>query len=540
MNQLELLSVWILNIIIIKIKSQQMVEKQTVHQQLMNQMQNLPFCRVHPTEKVVYQCRQEQCPNFEKLKLYCFKCDDEDLHDHRSKLIVSQVNTSEASWKDLRQKLSQINDNVSTITDQFNDVIAALDQNLTNVTPQPKLADYFKLFNALYIDFNKFYEDFINQCIIVSDIIKLNEFNSQLSEFEQRLQALEYLSLAAPLIMWRFYSEIIADVQMFTLLEHLNLQSLTLVIQLKLQKSEISLQTITHQQQIPLHLTILENQGFNPSAEITRLLTQLNAIQCSDVMILSQVEKLRNQLDILGVTTSHISYKAQVNLKHQEQDSKIERMMKQIEELKQPQPQPAVQQQAQAPPQQQRQPQDLVQVPPQEQQNLFADSLILNDSTKKQTMIGYFTQMGKPSIKLGLIYRATRDGFGGKDFHRICDNKGPSLTIVLTTTDFVIGGYTSEHWDCSNKCKPSIDGWLFIIAHPHPFTRIKGDGWGIYCYEGYGAYFGRGDIGIRDKGDGWVHGLDKSLSYEFGGVHLLNGKGQTEFTAKEIEVYQVI
>ncbi|TNV79726.1 hypothetical protein FGO68_gene7043 [Halteria grandinella] len=509
----------------------------------MNQMQNLAFCTVHPKEKVVFQCTRESCPNFEKLKLYCFQCNDGDSHDHKSVTIVQKVNTAEASWKDLRQKLSQINANVCTISDKFNDVIAVLDQILTNVTPQPKFADQIKLFTALYNDVNKFYEDFINQCITVSDIIKLNEFNPQLSEFEQRLKALEYLNMGAPSIMWRFYSEIIADIQMFTLLEHLNQQSLTLVIMLKLQKSEISLQTITHQQQIPPQLTILDVQDFNPSAEITRLLTQLNGVQSSDVITLSQVEKLRNQLDTLGVTTALISQKVQVAVQLREQNTKIERMMKQIEELKQPppQPQPAAQQQVHPAPQQQREPQEQVQL----QQTLFSDSLILNDSTKKQTMIGYFTQMGKPSIKLGLLYRATRDGFGKKDFHRTCDNKGPTITIILTTDGFVIGGYTNEHWDSSNKWKPSSDGWLFTIAHPHPFTRKKGDDRGIWCDEGLGAYFGyRGDIGIGDNSNSnrnsVVHGGYSGRSYEYGGVHLINGKGETRITTKEIEVYQVI
>ncbi|TNV79826.1 hypothetical protein FGO68_gene9460 [Halteria grandinella] len=527
-----------------------MVEKQTVHQQLMNQMQNLAFCRVHPTEKVVFQCTRESCPNFEKLKLYCFQCSAGDSHDHKPVTIVQNVNTSEASWKDLRQNLSQINANVSTISDKFNDVISVLDQILTNVTPQPKLADQIKLFNALYKDVNKFYEDFINQCITVSDIIKLNEFNPQLSAFEQRYQALEYLRLSAPQIMWRFYSELVVDVQMFTLLELLNQESLTLVIMLKLQKSEISLQTIAHQQQIPPQLSILEDQGFNPSSVITRLLTQLNAIQCSDVRILSQIEKLRSQLDILGVTTALTSQTSQLkvlvgqhSLQLREQNIKIERMMKQIEELKQPppQPQPAAQQIIHPPPQQKRQPQHNDYVRPQKQHALFSDSLILTDSTKKQTMIGYFTQMGKTNFNFSLLYRATSDGFGAKDFHRTCDNKGPTLTIILTTEGFIIGGYTSEHWDCSNQWKRSYDGWLFTIAHPHPFTRKEGGEGGIQCRGGYGAYFGGGDIKIWDNSnrnrESYVHG--GGTSYEYGGVHLLNGEGKT-FITKEIEVYQVI
>ncbi|TNV79757.1 hypothetical protein FGO68_gene2768 [Halteria grandinella] len=522
-----------------------MVDKQeTVPQQLISQ-KNLPFCEVHPTEKVVYQCTIESCPNFEVQKLYCSQCGQGEQHDHKPFSIDLQVNSSEAGWKEFLQKLTQINANVGMINDQYNDVIAVLDQMLTNVIPYQTLADQIELFTALYNDVNKFYENLIIQCITTRDFIKLNEFNPSLSEFEQRFQALEYLRLGAPSIMWRFYSEIVADVQMFTLLEHLNLQSLTLVIQLKLQKSEITLQTITHQQQILPHLAILEDQDFNPTAEITRLLAKLNVIQSSDVRILSQVDQLRNQLDALGVTTSLIQQQSQTSLlkartliQLKEQDSEIERMMKQNEEAKQPlpQPQPAVLQQVQAP-------QDLG---PQQQQNLFADSLILNDATKRRTIIGYFTQMGKANIMPSLLYRATRDGFGADDFHRTCDNKGPTLTIILTTTGFIIGGYTSEQWESGvySKMKRSNDGWLFTIAHPHPFRRLQADERGIWCTWGRGALFGGGDwdIAIGDNsnsnGENWVHG--SSSSYEFEGVHLLNGEGQTDFTTKEIEVYQFI
>ncbi|TNV80088.1 hypothetical protein FGO68_gene7270 [Halteria grandinella] len=158
-------------------------------------------------------------------------------------------------------------------------------------------------------------------------------------------------------------------------------------------------------------------------------------------------------------------------------------------------------------------------------------------------MIGYFTQMGKSQFKVALIYRATRDGFGADDFHRTCDNKGPTLTIIQTTEGFVIGGYTNDHWESPDryKWKPSYDGWLFTIAHPHPFTRNKGDEKGIYCDKGYGTEFGwGGDIGIRDMSDGVVHGIFSGNSYKYGGVHLLNWKGRTTFTTKEIEVYQVI
>ncbi|TNV83974.1 hypothetical protein FGO68_gene9601 [Halteria grandinella] len=174
---------------------------------------------------------------------------------------------------------------------------------------------------------------------------------------------------------------------------------------------------------------------------------------------------------------------------------------------------------------------------------LFSDSLILSDNAKRSTMIGYFAQMDISNFTVSLLYRASRDGFGAEDFHKTCDKKGATITIVQTTTDHVIGGYTNDPWHSSGGCKQSLSGWLFSFAHAHPFKRAKGDGNGIWCMEGKGACFGKGNIAIESDSDrnekSWVHANGRA--YEFGGVHLLNGKGkgETYFTTKEIEVYLV-
>ena len=36
-----------------------------------------------------------------------------------------------------------------------------------------------------------------------------------------------------------------------------------------------------------------------------------------------------------------------------------------------------------------------------------------------------------------------------KDFHKYCDNKGPTLTIVKTTKNKMFGGFTPLNWDDS-------------------------------------------------------------------------------------------
>ena len=49
-----------------------------------------------------------------------------------------------------------------------------------------------------------------------------------------------------------------------------------------------------------------------------------------------------------------------------------------------------------------------------------------------------------------LIFRANSNGKTAADFHRCCDNKGPTL-IVIQSGGNIFGGYTSKSW-ASRKC----------------------------------------------------------------------------------------
>ncbi len=48
---------------------------------------------------------------------------------------------------------------------------------------------------------------------------------------------------------------------------------------------------------------------------------------------------------------------------------------------------------------------------------------------------------------MNLIYRASRDGFKGNDFHDRCDNKGPTLCLIKSEFNKTFGGYTNLNWN---------------------------------------------------------------------------------------------
>jgi hypothetical protein len=41
------------------------------------------------------------------------------------------------------------------------------------------------------------------------------------------------------------------------------------------------------------------------------------------------------------------------------------------------------------------------------------------------------------------LYRASRDGWKGKDFHRKCDNKGATIVIAKISDGYTVGGFTT-------------------------------------------------------------------------------------------------
>ena len=86
------------------------------------------------------------------------------------------------------------------------------------------------------------------------------------------------------------------------------------------------------------------------------------------------------------------------------------------------------------------------------------------------------TKLGGKVPELSLIYRGSRDGWSAKDdFHRLCDGKGPTLSLVkVKDNGRICGGYASLCWSSplyaeykpdNNACVFSVD--TQTIYHTH-------------------------------------------------------------------------
>ncbi len=159
---------------------------------------------------------------------------------------------------------------------------------------------------------------------------------------------------------------------------------------------------------------------------------------------------------------------------------------------------------------------------------------------------------GNAQQKWELIYKATRDGFRAEDFHRCCDNKGPTITVIQSKNDnYLFGGYAEISWTGDGYLKKDPAAFLFTLTNPHgiPPSKFSGnpvEGWSVAHVADGGPYFGGV---VKDQNPlidiGLVSNADKRNSTcSFPSSYLdTTGIGETLFTGtknfmvKEIEVY---
>ena len=151
-----------------------------------------------------------------------------------------------------------------------------------------------------------------------------------------------------------------------------------------------------------------------------------------------------------------------------------------------------------------------------------------------------------------LLYRASRDGFGARDFHSKCDGHSNTLTLVkCSITLNLFGGFTTNYWESVRGFKSDSEAFIFSLINNEncpcklnvKSTSIHS---AIYCDSNRGPSFGFGDIILSDKantnlksysllGSAYSHpkycyGSAKARSFLSG----LNGN----FGIEEIEVFQ--
>ncbi|CAF1172092.1 unnamed protein product [Didymodactylos carnosus] len=92
-------------------------------------------------------------------------------------------------------------------------------------------------------------------------------------------------------------------------------------------------------------------------------------------------------------------------------------------------------------------------------------------SEERQLKVNEF--YGKSNQRWQLIYRASRDGFGAKDFHDRCNDQGATVTVIRSKNGYLFGGYTRVPWKSDGGWKEDASSFLFTLSNPHSIPPRK-------------------------------------------------------------------
>jgi hypothetical protein len=205
------------------------------------------------------------------------------------------------------------------------------------------------------------------------------------------------------------------------------------------------------------------------------------------------------------------------------------------------------------------------------------DSLILSEFDSQRSEPTTFSDF--PEVfsefdgkRFSLLWRGSRDGFGGADFHSRCDGHANTLTLILDTKGNIFGGFTPVEWESRDdnddpitrmrrrapgrfdpsqepclKGDPSMKSFLFTLKNPHniPARRFGltslGRDMAIHCDRCHGPWFYGGisacnNCNTSDDNCSWLDG-------EYINDTGMNGSdvfaGSQCFRVNEIEVFEI-
>jgi hypothetical protein len=157
--------------------------------------------------------------------------------------------------------------------------------------------------------------------------------------------------------------------------------------------------------------------------------------------------------------------------------------------------------------------------------------------------------------RFSLLWRGGRDGFAASDFHRRCDGRPNTLTLIVDSKESVFGGYTPVKWESrrsngktgdENNCRksdPSATSFLFTLKNVQDVARRfalnpKDTHRAIVCDAASGPNFY--DIGVSDHCDANSNSFSRVFRLAYSDDTGMDGwTFDQRFTVKEIEVFQI-
>ena len=152
------------------------------------------------------------------------------------------------------------------------------------------------------------------------------------------------------------------------------------------------------------------------------------------------------------------------------------------------------------------------------------------------------------SLKLNLIYKATRDGDSPLIFHKKVDGIKNTVTVILTDKGYRCGGFVTKEWNTSKEFnKNDPNSFLFSLERREKYM-ISMEGSTNYNHPNYGPTFGKGfDLVVGENVSSFFSTNQNWSKFpnSYGDNSDTNIKGaltggDENFLVREIETYEVI
>jgi len=140
------------------------------------------------------------------------------------------------------------------------------------------------------------------------------------------------------------------------------------------------------------------------------------------------------------------------------------------------------------------------------------------------------------------LYSASRDGNTSKAFHKKCDGKGATITVVESSTGKVFGGFSSRPWSSTKGFFRADSAWLFKCHDNGQGERININAScrskSVFHFKFSGPCFvGESDLWINYETGKVKNGCPK-LSFTKG--ILSKNSGIVPFQINDYEVFQIL
>ena len=166
------------------------------------------------------------------------------------------------------------------------------------------------------------------------------------------------------------------------------------------------------------------------------------------------------------------------------------------------------------------------------------DSLIVSKKEDVQLLKEWISPNKK--ISFNLIYRATRDGDTINDFHRMCDDKSPTICIMKTPKGYIFGGYTTALFNSkeNEELKLKDDKAFVFSLNKREKYKTQDESRSILISPKHLIIFGNGSNSIQIENNALSsknHWSNPKGSYGYD----LNLTEEKYFSIVEIEVFQI-